>query len=594
MYVLTALGLLMHYRSRAHIAPRSPRLVALQTLACLGMVNVQLLRLAFPGSIPCFVILWISTLSLPLMMLLFTVRLIRLAILFRSGRVHIRDYHRSIPSDRPSLSQRHRRPLSLTSPSEQPHPSFIPSLVVIPSQNHSMDGMGEQEGREDIHSSSSSSSPLSSLSSSPSPNCSRCSQPISSSLPSTPSPSPSSSLSRSASFHSISSSRSSFSRSISSPPTPVPSQSSSRPPLPTPNNTLITGVSSAKWTNTRIHRSNSYHPTEVVGPYGEMSLRGRMDRTLVRMSHRVSDRFLMGLLIFFILAQVGMLTLVQTHSTRYAPEKRRCQAGWELLPLYSLTFLGFLCLLPTSLVIRGVDDAFGIRLEMDMSVMVGAIGYLVSCAVDMFYDRGPIRALAKYIPGPLFLVTALMCLLHIQVGVPVYEALRRRPTPATEFLDWSSFQDFLQDPEELAQLRAFAVREFSVENVLFYERVTHLIHLSSLRLHSAHTLADVYEVQAMVRRELWAIHELFLRPGSELEVNLPSSTRKDLAETFGPGKFPDDARVLLQAREDIARLMYENTYPRLVAHRKAHATFTGPRCIGVHSLCHPCRKASMT
>ncbi|RKP15302.1 hypothetical protein BJ684DRAFT_14449 [Piptocephalis cylindrospora] len=290
-----------------------------------------------------------------------------------------------------------------------------------------------------------------------------------------------------------------------------------------------------------------------------------------------------------------MLTLVQINSTRYSPEKRRCQAGWELLPLYSLTFLGFLCLLPTSLMIRGVDDAFGIRLEMDMSVMVGAAGYLVSCAVDMFYDRGPVRALSKLIPGPLFVVTALMCLLHIQVGVPVYEALRRRPNRATEFLDWGSFQEFLHDPEELAELRAFAVREFSVENVLFYERVTRLIHLSALHLHSAHTLADVYDVQSMVRAELGAIHELFIRPGSELEVNLPSGTRKDLNEVFGPSKAPDDAYVLFQAREDIARLMYENTYPRLVAHRKAHASsLLGTRCIGAYKLCHPCRKASMT
>ncbi|KAI9592646.1 hypothetical protein BDF19DRAFT_451175 [Syncephalis fuscata] len=111
---------------------------------------------------------------------------------------------------------------------------------------------------------------------------------------------------------------------------------------------------------------------------------------------------------------------------------------------------------------------------------------------------------------------------------------------------YQRFLSMLDDRRQLALFREFAVKNYCVEHVLFYEHCHRLYRL----------LASPDGVDAqLLMEETREIVYLFLQPNATYEINLSSRVRESL-------------RQASQAKEEVARLLYQHTYPRFLRWRK--------------------------
>jgi hypothetical protein len=119
------------------------------------------------------------------------------------------------------------------------------------------------------------------------------------------------------------------------------------------------------------------------------------------------------------------------------------------------------------------------------------------------------------------------------------------------------FLHSLDNRRELKLFRDFSVRDFSVENILFYEHCH--------RLHRLLASPDGIDLM-LLTGETQEIAYLFLQPGAQYEVNISGATRNELLQAAQRGAF--GVHELEKAKREIARLMYQNTYPRFIRWRK--------------------------
>ncbi|KAI8056997.1 RGS domain-containing protein [Syncephalis plumigaleata] len=125
------------------------------------------------------------------------------------------------------------------------------------------------------------------------------------------------------------------------------------------------------------------------------------------------------------------------------------------------------------------------------------------------------------------------------------------PTPYQKFLT------MLDDRRQLAQFREFAAKNFCVEHVLFYEHCH--------RLYRLLTSPDGVSAQLLIE-ETREIVYLFLQPEAIYEINLSSRVRQSLKQASRQGKL--GIRELEEAKDEVARILYQHTYPRYLRWRK--------------------------
>ncbi|RKP10709.1 hypothetical protein THASP1DRAFT_27507 [Thamnocephalis sphaerospora] len=133
-------------------------------------------------------------------------------------------------------------------------------------------------------------------------------------------------------------------------------------------------------------------------------------------------------------------------------------------------------------------------------------------------------------------------------------------TSTTTQVSAAGFERFLltlDNRRQLTLFRDFSVRDFSVENVLFYEHCH--------RLHRLLLSPDGVDV-TLLTGETREIVYLFLQPGAPYEVNISGSVRTELRQASRSGML--GIRELEKAKREVARLMYQHTYPRFVRWRK--------------------------
>jgi len=112
-----------------------------------------------------------------------------------------------------------------------------------------------------------------------------------------------------------------------------------------------------------------------------------------------------------------------------------------------------------------------------------------------------------------------------------------------------SFELLLTDSILFEQFKEFAVKDFSVENALFYDRCT------KLKRRPPRT-------EKLLAREQQDIYDRFLSEGAELQVNLSDQTSRTIRELVERGEF---GRGLYDAAiDEVAFLMYTNTFPRFL------------------------------
>ncbi|RKP12989.1 hypothetical protein BJ684DRAFT_20498 [Piptocephalis cylindrospora] len=287
---------------------------------------------------------------------------------------------------------------------------------------------------------------------------------------------------------------------------------------------------------------------------------------IMRYRHLLTTRKLVQWVGCIVLFHVVVTFGVECFTTEFAvvPHIARgnCQLGWEYYPLYAFCGFAIAVIMPFLLwTLKGVKDDYGIKLELYICLGLWAaffIWYLIVAYVPYLQIHLDTKFPASMWPCIAEAVTFLVCVLR-----PLYLSYRTERTHKALHLTKTSFEEVLASPSQLALFRAFSIRDFSSENVLFYERVSGLT--SRVARAAPHGQKDPARLDRVIARECRAIYELFIEPGSEHEVNLTSSVVIALADRFSMEDLSLD--MFDDSLQEIKVLMYQHTFPRFVRSR---------------------------
>jgi len=259
-----------------------------------------------------------------------------------------------------------------------------------------------------------------------------------------------------------------------------------------------------------------------------------------------------------------------------------CTRGWELFPMVAVTaFLLFIINPALLFAFRNVQDAFGIRFELAATWAI----WTVCLLLDLLWTYVP------NFPGFIseiwphynwFLVGfALTHVLAVIRPVVLYWNQRRdvlddgasssedgnaRDPEESRGFDKKSgvgskraFEIVLTDSVLFDEFKQFAVRDFSVENALFYERVSAYRNLPPpLPAANGTSVANTDHLAKEARK----IYYLFLRDHADLQLNLSSRTVRDIESDIRLKRF--DPSMFDRALSEVVQLMWTDTYGRFV------------------------------
>lgn len=131
----------------------------------------------------------------------------------------------------------------------------------------------------------------------------------------------------------------------------------------------------------------------------------------------------------------------------------------------------------------------------------------------------------------------------------------REPTTNT---DWIDFQAVLEDPVSLSQFTLFAVREFSVENLLFHRRVKLLKKIANL----SHSDIDDSNYNQILEREIMAIYREFIAENACNELNISENVRTVIENAIRSNQI--SIGIFDGAHNEVLMMVFQDTYPRYV------------------------------
>ncbi|KAJ3118852.1 hypothetical protein HDU96_007594 [Phlyctochytrium bullatum] len=148
------------------------------------------------------------------------------------------------------------------------------------------------------------------------------------------------------------------------------------------------------------------------------------------------------------------------------------QFSWPFYPLLGIEagfgFVGFPALL---WLLRRVEDNHGIRIDILIAVLFSIVALLAHLALTL--SRSFSLLVNNYfIVNLVIYITFLTSLI-----IPVYRSFaeqRARDRSLAMGLSLAAFRKVLDDPALVKDFKHFCVKDFSVENIMFYEEVRHL------------------------------------------------------------------------------------------------------------------------
>ncbi|ORX94015.1 hypothetical protein K493DRAFT_352890 [Basidiobolus meristosporus CBS 931.73] len=276
-------------------------------------------------------------------------------------------------------------------------------------------------------------------------------------------------------------------------------------------------------------------------------------------SYIFEDRFLIRLLVGFTLLHVIMTVVIQCLTVDYgfsAPLRDDCLSGWEFIPVYVVGSCEIFVLGPIVIqYIRGVTDAYSIVKELVMVVLTTGVGmclYLVFAYVPPVYD-------VRYtIPVGVWGFTTLWSIHLLNCGLPLLEIYmtNQRSKNLPRDRKHPSFEEVLDHPVLFEKFKAFSVKDFSVENTLFYERYVRLKTTPSILVKNFLARGLPSEIQ----NELYSIYNTFIRDDSEYQVNLRGETLREIELRIRDKDYSID--MFETALTEVKLLMYQHTFKR--------------------------------
>ncbi|KAI8814981.1 hypothetical protein BJ742DRAFT_781829 [Cladochytrium replicatum] len=139
----------------------------------------------------------------------------------------------------------------------------------------------------------------------------------------------------------------------------------------------------------------------------------------------------------------------------------------------------------------------------------------------------------------------------------------------------AGFYETLSNPEIYKRFRDFSAKDFTVECCAFYEHYTHLtkkiapfliskgIEISTPDMHIASKdfMLPSIEAPENVRPTCMTMRDLFFVPGSELELNLPSSVRSAVLNSINTSN-PIPMNVFDASKNEVVHMLFSNTFEK--------------------------------
>ncbi|KAK9762849.1 hypothetical protein K7432_011008 [Basidiobolus ranarum] len=293
--------------------------------------------------------------------------------------------------------------------------------------------------------------------------------------------------------------------------------------------------------------------------------------------HMLSNNFLNTSIGIALAFHVMVLIVLQAFSENIAiiPQvaMHNCFAGWEWIPHQIFVVCYNVILFVFVIMLRNVSDAYGIRgelLYMSIVNMFFDILFIIYYHVPVFrtFDPHDYAVNLAFVPLLTFhyhmIVRPVMATLGY-AGLSSFIFRRNRvisdssinsyPLTATKV----SFEQVMESSTLWEQFKLFAVQDFTVENVLFFERCRKLKY-DWMTEDETQSKVDNMEI------EIQDVYNTFIAPNARFMVNLNGKTRRLILECLKQRNFSVD--IFERALDEVAELMFRNTYPRFLQSRR--------------------------
>ncbi|ORX99094.1 regulator of G protein signaling superfamily [Basidiobolus meristosporus CBS 931.73] len=314
--------------------------------------------------------------------------------------------------------------------------------------------------------------------------------------------------------------------------------------------------------------SLEYQPAQIF----EVSKTPVKENWFVRNQKIVSNRFLRWSTGAVLIVHFVILVFVQCWTTRAAIYPimglTDCFHGWEWIPHQVFTMVYTFLMFILIVTLKNATDAYGIRSELLVICVVnGVISTFFIFYLNMSFVEqiDPDNQLVNLCFINFLTMQYQMIIKPVMVAQGRSNVFRLLTLPSRNkdlTLCIESFDILLNNPALLEQFKMFAAREFSVENIMFYE--------SCLRFRQS-----AWQSEAAITSEAVNIFDKFIAYESPLTINLTGRTRQAIEDTLGDNVC--HVHMFDEAIEEIKDLMFRNTFPRfLQSNRYRHFSWDSP------------------
>ncbi|ORX90018.1 regulator of G protein signaling superfamily [Basidiobolus meristosporus CBS 931.73] len=263
-----------------------------------------------------------------------------------------------------------------------------------------------------------------------------------------------------------------------------------------------------------------------------------------------------------VLFHVILLMIIQVVSPRFAivpsVADENCLIGWEWIPHRFFVIFYTVLIIVLILMLLSVSDAYGIRREL---IIMCTISTSIDIFLIIFFSVPAMQVLDPNIFSLAIALIPIFTFYYFMVLKPILESygfttlfqtlIGRSPQIALTS-SMESFETLLRTPTLFEQFKLFAVKDFTIENVLFYEHCCRIHELAATSSNYAEELQEIFTI--------------FIAQDSRFMINLNGRTFRKLRQMVVERKFEEN--MYDEAKEEVKDLMFRNTYPRFLQTRR--------------------------
>ncbi|KAI9229265.1 MAG: hypothetical protein DHS80DRAFT_22533 [Piptocephalis tieghemiana] len=304
----------------------------------------------------------------------------------------------------------------------------------------------------------------------------------------------------------------------------------------------------------------------------------------------LTERSLFFICLSVIFAAMVILAILTGVRGSYPPDTPyalgQCLTDWPNWPIYILDLSLKSLLYPlVFFYLREVNDAYGIRREFQV------FSVLNSVAAVLFFVIIWVPSIHQTVRTTIFLVTVVVFVannVYTTYYLPLRDILRSRHRSRSRKMTMQSLRKLLDTPEGFSSFLHYSVRDFSVENPLFYRRYHQIAERVAQNRKMIRASMDSEVLAGKVEhsetfhnelgQELWGVYTNFLRVGAHYELNVPREKVRRVERELRARDYRIE--ILDDILHDVCLVMFQHTYPRFMERqgtKKRPQSTTPPR-----------------